>query len=124
MIAFAGFNVGRIVSIILFGWWLAIESRPVLLVTLGLPALACLAVGVLPHRGILTRVGALLAGGFFSVLAYDAARGYDYSVGLVSYHALAGPVLTFGTLAVTIIFLWRIIAGAEPVRHPTAPARS
>jgi hypothetical protein len=124
VLAFATFNIARIVSIILFGWWLAVESRPVLLVSLGVPALLCLAVVVLPHRGVLTRVGALLAGGFFGVLAYDAARGYDYSVGMVSYHAIAGPVLTFGTLAITILFLWRIIAGPERITAPTAPATS
>jgi len=125
VVAFAAFNIARICSIVLFGWWLATQTRPVLLVSLGVPGLALIAIAVLPHRGILTRVAALLAGGFFAVLAYDVWHGYDYSVGMVSYHALAGPVVTFGTLAVTIVFLWRMVAGPdEPARAPMAPATS
>jgi hypothetical protein len=62
------------------------------------------------------RVAALLAGGLFTVLAYDVWRGHDYTAGMTSYHALAGPVLTFGTLALCIVALWRMVVG------PAAPA--
>lgn len=118
VVAFATFNLVRICSIVLFGWWLATADRDLLLATLGVPAVVCLAVVVLPHRGILTRVAALLAGGLFAVLVYDVWRGYDYSVGMVSYHALAGPVLTFGSLALTIVFLWRVASGPDEPRVP------
>jgi hypothetical protein len=120
-VAFVCFNIVRIVSIVLLGWWLETADRGLLLVTLLAPAAGCAVLLVLPRRGIVTRVAALLAGGLFAVLTYDVWRGYDYSSGMTSYHALAGPVLTFGTLALCIVGLWRIVVGAletapEPVR--------
>ena len=121
-VVFVGFNVARICSIVLVGWWLATASRPALLVTLFVPALACVWVVLLPRRKILTRVAALLAAGLFGVLLFDVSSGYDYSIGMVTYHALAGPVLTFGTLAAAILLLWRVIVGPDVTsRRPSLP---
>jgi hypothetical protein len=120
-VAFVCCNIARIVSILLLGWWLETADRAVLLVTLVAPAAACAALVVLPRVGVVTRVAALLAGGLFTVLAYDVWRGYDYASGMTSYHALAGPVLTFGTLALCIVGLWRVVVG--PAETPPEPVR-
>jgi hypothetical protein len=45
------------------------------------------------------------------MLAFDVWQGHDYLSGMASYHALAGPMLTFGALAGGIVLLWRIIVG-------------
>ena len=111
--AFVAFNVARIASIILLGWWLAVAGTVVGVISLLAPLLVCAAVVVRRRSGMLVRVSAVLVGGLFLVLLYDVARGLDYSAGMISYHALAGPVLTFGTLAVSLIVLWRMIVGAE-----------
>ena len=110
---FVAFNLLRISSIIVLGWWLATTSRPVLLASLLVPVALALPVVVLAHRRLLLRVGLMLGAGLCAVLAYDVWRGYDYLEGMVSYHGLAGPMLTFGTLALGIILLWRVIAGRE-----------
>jgi hypothetical protein len=48
------------------------------------------------------------------VLVYDVARGFDYSAAMVSYHALAGPLLTFGSLGLALLVLWRMLVGPQP----------
>ena len=73
---------------------------------------------MLPHRRLVLRVVAFLTGGICAVLAYDVARGYDYLDGMISYHALAGPMLTFVTLALGVVLLWRVIVGRERELSP------
>jgi len=113
-LAFVAFNIVRIASIILLGWWLAVAGTALSIVSLLVPALVCAALVVHRRSGMMVRVTACLAGGLFVLLLYDVARGLDYSAGMISYHALAGPVLTFGALAVSIMFLWRAIVGPVP----------
>lgn len=113
-LAFVAFNIVRIASIILLGWWLAVAGTALSIVSLLVPALVCAALVVHRRSGMMVRVTAFLAGGLFVLLLYDVARGLDYSAGMISYHALAGPVLTFGALAVSIMFLWRAIVGPVP----------
>ena len=113
-LAFVAFNIARISSIILLGWWLAVAGTALSIVSLLVPALVCAALVVHRRSGMMVRVTAFLAGGLFVLLLYDVARGLDYSAGMISYHALAGPVLTFGALAVSIMFLWRAIVGPAP----------
>ena len=113
-LAFVAFNIARISSIILLGWWLAVAGTALSIVSLLVPALVCAALVVHRRSGMMVRVTAFLAGGLFVLLLYDVARGLDYSAGMISYHALAGPVLTFGALAVSIMFLWRAIVGPVP----------
>ena len=106
-------NQLRIVSIVLVGWWLATASHQHVLVTLTALALAALPGVVLPHRFMAVRVAAFLFSGLCAILAYGAARGSDYLDGMISYHALAGPMLTFATLALGILVLWRAIVGRD-----------
>jgi hypothetical protein len=106
-------NILRICSIVLVGWWLAAASRPVALGTLlGLLVASALVV-VLPHGRPLARMAGLLLCGIVAVLIYDVARGYDYSAGMVTFHALAGPALAMGTLAGAILLVWRAVAGSS-----------
>lgn len=113
-LAFVAFNIVRIASIILLGWWLAVAGTALSIVSLLVPALVCAVFVVHRRSGMMVRVTAFIAGGLFVLLLYDVARGLDYSAGMISYHALAGPVLTFGALAVSIMFLWRAIVGPVP----------
>ncbi len=110
---FVAFNIARICSILLLGWWLATAGTGLAAASLAVPLVGCAAVAASGRAGLPARIAALLAGGLLAVLLYGVARGFDYSAGMVSYHALAGPVLTFGTLAVSLIVLWRLIVGAE-----------
>jgi hypothetical protein len=112
-ILFTAFNVARICSIVLLGWWLATAGRGSVFATLVTLALVGLAVVVVPHRHLLLRLVALLVGGLCAVLAYDVHKRYDYLDGMSSYHALAGPMLTFGTLALGIVVMWRVLVGRE-----------
>lgn len=106
-------NQLRILSILLVGWWLATASKGSVLATLGAIAIATAPVVVMPHRRLILRVACFLVGGLCGVLAYDVTSGGDYLHGMISYHALAGPMLTFGTLAFGILLLWRAVVGAE-----------
>ena len=119
-ILFVVCNQLRICSILVLGWWLATAPKPLLLASLLAPALLALPLVVLPHRRLLLRIGAFLVGGLSAVLAYDVARGYDYLDGMVSYHALAGPMLTFVTLALGVVLLWRVIVGPEGDLQPAS----
>lgn len=110
---FVAFNIARICSILLLGWWLATAGAGLAAASLAVPLVGCAAVAASGRAGLPARIAALLAGGLLAVLLYGVLRGLDYSAGMVSYHALAGPVLTFGTLAVSLIVLWRMIVGAE-----------
>jgi hypothetical protein len=110
---FIVFNVARICSIVLVGWWLATTSRDTVFTTLATLAVVGLVVALIARGRLFLRIGALLAGGLCAVLAYDVQRGYDYLDGMASYHALAGPILTFGTLALGILIIWRVLVGAE-----------
>jgi hypothetical protein len=109
-------NQLRIVSIVLVGWWLATASRPHVLATLTALALVALLGAVLPHRFLVLRVAAVLFSGLCAVLAFDVWRASDYLDGMISYHALAGPMLTLATLAMGILVLWRAILGREELR--------
>jgi hypothetical protein len=109
-------NQLRIVSIVLVGWWLATESKTQVLATLTALALVGLLVVVLPHRFLALRVAAFLFGGVCAILAFDVWRGSDYLDGMISYHALAGPMLTLTTLALGVLVLWRAILGREELR--------
>jgi len=112
---FVLFNQLRICSILLLGWWLAVASKPVVLATLVGIALAAVPTLVLPHRRLLLRVASFLVAGLCGTLAYQVAHGDDYLHGMISYHALAGPMLTFTTLALGILFVWRVIVGRDDV---------
>ena len=109
-------NQLRIVSIVLVGWWLATASRWHVVAILAAIALIALLVVVLPHRFLALRVAAFLLGGLCAILAFDVWRGADYLDGMISYHALAGPMLTLTTLALGILVLWRAILGREELR--------
>jgi hypothetical protein len=103
---FMAFNLVRICSIIVLGWWFATGSRPLIFLSLLVPAAVALPFVLLPHRRLLLRVASFLVGGLAGVLAYQAWRGADFLDAMVSYHALAGPMLTFGALAIGIVLLW------------------
>jgi hypothetical protein len=113
---FVACNQLRIVSIVLVGWWLASSSRPHVLATLTALALVALLGVVLPHRFLALRVAASLFSGLCAILAFDVWRGSNYLDGMISYHALAGPILTLATLALGILVLWRAILGREEVK--------
>jgi hypothetical protein len=115
---FVALNIARICSIVVLGWWLAVVDGPLLVLSLVAPLLACAVVLLAPRAGILARVVGGLGTVLFAVLLYGVARGHDYSAGMVSYHALIGPALTFSSLAVAIVLVWQL--GAGPVRQPTA----
>jgi hypothetical protein len=110
---FMAFNVARICSIVLLGWALSAAGRSTAFATLVGVAVAALLVAVLPHRRLFLRIGALLGGGLSAVLAFDVHQGYDYLDGMASYHALAGPILTFGALALGILIVWQMLVGAK-----------
>jgi hypothetical protein len=118
---FVVFNLVRICSIIVLGWWLAsTDPDTVLRILLSLSVLL-VAVAVAPHGRLFLRVGSLLVAGLSGVLAYDVWRGEDYLAGMASYHALAGPMLTFGGLAVGIVVLWRAVVGGSDAGQRGAP---
>jgi hypothetical protein len=116
VLTFVVLNIGRICSIIVLGWWLAVGSRPAVIASLLVASCGCLVAAALPRLGLFARLGALLATGIFAALLYDVFRRYDYAQAMMSYHALAGPALTFGGLAVAIALMWRLCCG--PVRPP------
>ena len=109
-------NQLRIVSIVLVGWWLATQPKGQVLATLTALVLVGLLAVVLPHRFLALRVAAFLFAGLCAILAFDVWRGSDYLDGMISYHALAGPLLTLTTLALGILVLWRAILGREELR--------
>jgi hypothetical protein len=115
---FMAFNVARICSIILLGWSLSAASRWAVLATLSCLAVGSVVVGLVPHGRLFVRIGALLLAGLCAVLIYDVVEGYNYLDGMASYHALAGPMLTFGSLAIGIIIIWRAMVGRL---QPAAP---
>jgi hypothetical protein len=100
-------NQLRIAAIVLVGWWLATTSKSNVLATL---------LVVLPYRSMFMRVTAVVLCGFSAILAYDVWRGSNYLAGMISYHALAGPMLTLATLAIGILVLWRVILGREELK--------
>jgi hypothetical protein len=110
---FMAFNVARICSIVLVGWWLATTDRDTVFTTLATLTAVALVVAVIARGRLFLRIGALLVGGLCAVLAYDVQLGYDYLDGMASYHALAGPILTFSTLALGILIIWRALVGSE-----------
>lgn len=110
-------NQARIVSIVLVGWWFATAPRSHVLWTLLALALAASAGIVLPHGRLLLRVGCTVFAGLCAVLVYDASRGSDYLHAMISYHALAGPVLTFTSLALGVLVLFRAIVGRDEARQ-------
>jgi len=119
---FVVFNVARICSIVLIGWAMATVDHMIMLAIMSGLALVGLAVAGLPHRRILLRIAGLIAAGLCGVLAYKAGTGGSYLQSMIAYHALAGPVLTFGCLAMGIIVVWRLLVG--PPRRVEAAASS
>lgn len=109
-------NQLRIVSIVLVGWWLATTSKSNVLATLVALVIVALLLVVLPYRSVVMRVAAVVFGGLSAILAYDVWRGSSYLDGMISYHALAGPMLTLATLALGILVLWRAILGREELK--------
>ena len=109
-------NQLRIVSIVLVGWWLATTSKSNVLATLVALVIVALLLVVLPYRSVVMRVAAVVFGGLSAILAYDVWRGSNYLDGMISYHALAGPMLTLATLAIGILVLWRAILGREELK--------
>jgi hypothetical protein len=106
-------NIARICSIVLLGWWMATAGRDLVLGTLLALAAVCAVIVIVPHRHLILRLVALLFGGLCGVLAYDVHRGHGYLEGMASYHALAGPILTFSTLALGILVIWRALVGRD-----------
>jgi hypothetical protein len=80
------------------------------------------AVAIAPHGRLFLRIGALLTAGLCAVLAYDAYEGYDYLDGMASYHALAGPILTFGALAAGVLVIWWSLVGRPDSRSEAGAA--
>jgi hypothetical protein len=119
---FMAFNVARICSIVLLGWWMASAGRGLVLGTLLGAAAVCTVAVIVPHRHLILRLVALLCGGLCLVLAYDVHNGNDYLEGMASYHALAGPILTVSTLALGILVIWRALAGPDRPGDHVAPA--
>lgn len=117
-------NQARIVSIVLVGWWFASASRPHVLSTLLALALAAPAGVVVPHGKLLVRVACGVFSGLCGILVYDVWRGSDYLHAMISYHALAGPVLTFTALALGVLVLFRAIVGRDEARQLARVARS
>lgn len=109
-------NQLRIVSIVLVGWWLATASRPHVLATLTALALVALLGAVFARRFLAMRVAAFVVSGLCAILGFDVWRGSNYLDGMISYHALAGPMLTLGTLATGILVLWRAIVGRDEAK--------
>jgi hypothetical protein len=110
---FIAFNVTRICTIVVLGWWLATTGRETAFTALAVLTALALGVAIAPHGRLFLRLGALLFAGLSAVLAFDAHEGYDYLQGMASYHALAGPMLTFGALAVGVLVIWRVLVGRE-----------
>jgi len=115
-VLFVVFNQARIVSIVLVGWWFATASRPHVVSTLVALAVALPAGVVVPHRRLLVRVSCAVLSALCAILAYDAWSGGDYLHAMISYHALAGPMLTFSSLAVGVLLLFRAIVGRDEAR--------
>ena len=92
-----------------------------LLAGLAAGIVTCLVLAWRLHRSIVVRAGLVLASVVQGVLAYDVARGYDYSVVIATYHALAGPLLTFTSLALALLLLWRVIVAVPLRRRPPRP---
>lgn len=113
---FVVFNQARIVSIVLVGWWFASASRPHVVATLVALALAAPAGVVVPHKRLMLRVASAVLAALCAILAYDAWGGGDYLHAMISYHALAGPMLTFTSLAVGVLLLFRAIVGRDEAR--------
>jgi hypothetical protein len=121
-VLFVLFNVARICSIVLLGWWMASTSPATVFNTLAVVGGVALAVAIAPHGRLFLRIGALLAAGLCAVLAYDVHAGYDYLDGMASYHALAGPVLTFGALSIGVLVIWWVLVGRPERRSAQQPA--
>ena len=115
-VLFVVFNQARIVSIVLVGWWFATASRPHVVATLLALALAAPAGVVVPHRRLMVRLGSAVFAALCAILAYDAWSGGDYLHAMISYHALAGPMLTFTSLAIGVLLLFRAIVGRDEAR--------
>jgi hypothetical protein len=113
---FVACNQLRIVSIVLVGWWLASSSRPHVLATLTALALVALLGVVLPHRFLALRAVAFVCFGLSAILALGVWRGSNYLDEMISYHALAGPMLTLATLGMGILVLWRAILGRDELK--------
>jgi hypothetical protein len=120
-VLFVVFNQARIVSIVLVGWWFASASRPHVVSTLLALALAAPAGVVVPHRRLMVRFGSAVFAALCGILAFDAWRGGNYLDAMVGYHALAGPMLTFTSLAVGVLLLFRAIVGRDEARLLARP---
>lgn len=111
VLVFVVLNILRIFGILAFGWVFATLPSEALLVGLGSAVLACLLVAWRLPRSLVVRGALVLGAVVLGALAYDVARGYDYAIVIGTYHALAGPMLTFASLALALLVLWRVIVG-------------
>jgi hypothetical protein len=109
-------NQARIVSIVLVGWWFATSSPSHVLTVLLMLALTAPAGVYLPHKNVLVKIACALLTALCAILAWDVARGSNYLHAMISYHALAGPMLTFATLALGVLVLFRAIVGRDEAR--------
>ncbi len=114
---FIAFNVVRICSIVLLGWWMATTPSGTVFDALAAVGGIAVALAIAPHGLLFLRIGALLVAGLCAVLAFDVRQGHDYLHGMASYHALAGPMLTFGGLAAGVVVIWWMLVG-RPERRP------
>jgi hypothetical protein len=110
---FVGLNVVRIVTILGVGWVFATVPERMLLGALTAIGVTCVLVAWRWQRSIVVRGTLVVATVVVAALAFDVARGYDYAAVLGTYHALAGPLLTFGSLALALLVLFRTIVGAR-----------
>lgn len=120
IVLFVALNVARIVMIVGIGWVFATVDRAVLLPVFVGGAVAMLGWAIVTARSPVTRMVFALVAVVLAALAYDAWQGYDYGAALGTYHALAGPMLTFASLSIALLVLWRVLVGRN--RIPAAAA--
>lgn len=121
VVLFVALNVIRIVGIVAVGWIFATVDSDILLPVFVGGAVALIGWAFLTARSPVTRMIFGLAAVVLAALAYDAWKGYDYGIALGTYHALAGPMLTFASLSIALLVLWRVLVGRERIPAP-APA--
>jgi hypothetical protein len=112
---FVALNVLRIFGILTFGWVFATVPSELLLIGLSAAILVCVLFAWRLHGSLVIRASLVLGGVVLGVLWYDVLRGYHYSIVIGTYHALAGPLLTFSSLALSLLVLWRVIVGPRSV---------
>jgi hypothetical protein len=115
IVLFVALNILRIVAILGVGWVFATFSRETLIPVLVFATIVTALGSLIAARSLVVRMSLVLGSVVLAALVYDAVRGYHYSEALGTYHALAGPLLTFSSLAVALLLLWRVLVG-RPLR--------